>query len=134
MADVLAPAVPAAPTRSAADNFMRKLLRVPADKPKASRREANKAFSTSILVSAVRCILTYIVLPFVAPILGIAKDVGPLIGIPIGIAAVVCNVLSMRRFFAADHKWRWAYAAIGTTVIAFMMVFMVRDLADLIAH
>lgn len=112
---------------------MRSLLRVPADRPKASRREANKAFSTSILVSAVRCLLTYIVLPFVAPVLGIAKDVGPWIGIPIGIAAIVFNVLSMRRFFAADHKWRWAYALIGTAVIALLLVLMAGDIADLLS-
>jgi hypothetical protein len=131
VADVLAPA--GVPTRSAADVFMRRLLRVPADKPKSTRRDANRAFSTSILVSATRCTLTYIVLPFVAPILGIAKGVGPWIGIPIGVAAIVCNVLSMRRFFAADHKYRWAYAAIAVTVIGFLIWLFVSDLAEILS-
>jgi hypothetical protein len=124
---------PAAPVeRSAADQFMRRLLRIDAGRPRGSRAEANKAFSTSILVSAVRCILTYIVLPFVAPILGIAGDVGPWVGIPIGVAAIVCNVLSMRRFWAADHKWRWAYTGIATVVIGFLLVLMATDVADLL--
>lgn len=128
---VITPA--AAPVeRPAADQFMRRLLRIDAGRPKGSRAEANKAFSTSILVSAVRCILTYIVLPFVAPILGIAGDVGPWLGIPIGIAAIVCNVLSMRRFWAADHKWRWAYTGIATVVIGFLLVLMATDAADLL--
>jgi hypothetical protein len=118
--------------RPAADQFMRRLLRVPADRPKGSRKDANKAFSTSILVSAVRCVLTYIVLPFVAPVLGVAEDVGPWVGIPIGVAAIVCNVLSMRRFWAADHKWRWAYTAIATVVIGFLLVLMATDAAELL--
>ena len=106
---------------------------MPVDRPRASRADANRAFSTSILVSAIRCILTYIVLPFVAPILGIAKDVGPWLGIAIGVAAIVCNVLSMRRFFAADHKWRWAYALIGSTVIVLLVVLMASDVAELLS-
>jgi hypothetical protein len=119
--------------RPAADQFMRRLLRIPADRPKGTRKDANKAFSTSILVSAVRCILTYILLPFVAPVLGIAKDVGPWVGIPIGIAAIVCNVLSMRRFWAADHKWRWAYTGIATVVIGFLLVLLASDAAELLS-
>ena len=124
----------AAPTaeRPAADRFVRRLLRISPDRPRGSRAEANKAFSTSILVSAVRCLLTYIVLPFVAPILGVAGDVGPWVGLPIGVAAVVCNVLSMRRFWAADHKWRWGYTAIAVVVIGFLLVMMATDVAELV--
>ena len=123
---------PTAIERPAADQLVRKLLRISPTRPKGSRKEANKAFSTSILVSAVRCLLTYIVLPFVAPVLGIAKDVGPWVGITIGIIAIVCNVLSMRRFWAADHKWRWAYTGVATVVIAFLLVLMASDVSELL--
>lgn len=118
--------------RPAADQFMRRLLRIAPDRPKGSRADADRAFSTSILVSAVRCVLTYIVLPFVAPALGIAKDVGPWVGIPIGLVAILCNVLSMRRFWAADHKWRWGYTAIATIVIGLLLVLMATDVAELL--
>ena len=82
------------------------------------------------MVSATRCILTYIVLPFVAPVLGFAAGVGPIIGIPIGIVAIVCNVLTIRRFWAADHRWRWAYTALALTVISLLLVLMAKDLAS----
>jgi hypothetical protein len=100
----------------------------------AHRREAaaEKAFSTSILISATRCLLTYVVLPFVAPLIGIAKDVGPGFGILIGVVAIGSNVLTIRRFHRAQHRWRWAYTAIAVTVIAMLLVLMARDLADLI--
>jgi hypothetical protein len=118
--------------RPAADVAVRRLLRIP-DGPPAPEGAAQRAFSTSILVSATRCLLTYIVLPFVAPALGLAAGVGPAIGIPIGVVAIGFNVLTIRRFWAADHRWRWAYTAIGLTVIALLVVLMVEDLLDLVA-
>ena len=118
--------------RPAADAAVRRLLRIP-EGPPAPEGAAQRAFSTSILVSATRCLLTYIVLPFVAPALGLAAGVGPALGIPIGIVAIGCNILTIRRFWAADHRWRWAYTAIALTVIALLLVLMVEDILDLVA-
>jgi hypothetical protein len=100
----------------------------------AQSREAaaQRAFSTSILVSATRCLLTYIVLPFVAPAFGVAADVGPGLGIAIGAVAIGSNVLTIRRFHAAQHRWRWAYTAIALTVITLLLVLMVGDVIDLL--
>jgi hypothetical protein len=118
--------------RPAADVAVRRVLRIP-DGPPAPEGAAQRAFSTSILVSATRCLLTYIVLPFVAPALGLAAGVGPAVGIPIGVVAIGFNVLTIRRFWAADHRWRWAYTAIALTVIALLLVLMVEDILDLVA-
>ncbi len=117
--------------RPAADTAVRRLLRIP-EGPPAAENAAQRAFSTSILVSATRCLLTYIVLPFLAPIMGLAAGVGPAVGIPIGVAAIGSNVLTIRRFWAADHRWRWAYTAIALTVIALLLVLMVEDILDLV--
>lgn len=118
--------------RPAADVAVRRLLRIP-DGPPASEGAAQRAFSTSILVSATRCTLTYLVLPFLAPALGLAAGVGPAVGIPIGVVAIGSNVLTIRRFWAADHRWRWAYTAIALTVIALLLVLMVEDVLGLVA-
>ncbi len=118
--------------RPAADVAVRRLLRIP-DGPPAPEGAAQRAFSTSILVSATRCLLTYIVLPFLAPALGLAAGVGPAVGIPIGVVAIGSNVLTIRRFWAADHRWRWAYTTIALTVIALLLVLMVEDVLDLVA-
>jgi hypothetical protein len=66
-------------------------------------------------------------------VLGFAAGVGPVIGIPIGVAAIVCNVLTIRRFWAADHRWRWAYTALSLTVISLLVVLMVNDLASVLS-
>jgi hypothetical protein len=110
---------------------MRRLLRIP-DGHTATEGAAQRAFSTSVMVSAVRCVLTYLVLPFVAPALGLAAGVGPAIGIPVGIVAIVFNVMTIRRFWAADHRWRWAYTGLALTVIALLLVLMAQDLASLL--
>ena len=117
--------------RPAADVAVRRLLRIPEGQT-ASVDSAQRAFSTSVLVSAIRCTLTYLVLPFLAPALGLAAGVGPAIGIPVGVVAIACNVMTIRRFWAADHRWRWAYTALSLTVIALLVVLMVRDIAALV--
>ena len=110
---------------------MRKLLRVDAA-PRRSRTELHQAFSRSILVSAARCLLTYVLLPFVAPAFHLAAGVGPWIGLPLGTVAVVSNVVSMRRFWAAEHRWRWAYTVVGASVIVLVLMLMAADVADLL--
>jgi hypothetical protein len=121
------------PVRSDADRFMRRLLRLPVDGPKASATEARKAFQTSLLVATLRCTLMYIVFPFVLPAVGIASNVGPWVGLPIGILAVVAIMMSVRRFWRADHSKRWHYTIFGGAVMAFLVVLIVRDFLEIVA-
>jgi hypothetical protein len=118
--------------RSNADRFMRRLLRLPVDGPKATAADAQKAFQTSILVATVRCLLMYVVFPFVLPAIGVASGVGPWIGLPISLAAIVAIVMSIRRFWRADHSKRWHYTVLGTTVIGFLVYLVITDLNELI--
>jgi hypothetical protein len=118
--------------RPAADEAMRRLLRIDDRAPRQTDDELRRGFSQSMLVSAVRCILTYIVLPFVTPLLGLAAGVGPVLGIAIGVVAITFNVRTIRRFWMAEHRWRWAYTAIGGTVMAMLVVLIALDLVELL--
>jgi hypothetical protein len=118
--------------RSPADRFVRRILRLPVDAPAGTADGARKAFQTSLAVATVRCLLMYIVFPFVLPAIGLASDVGPAIGLAISAAAIVCIVMSMRRFWRADHPMRWWYGALGSTVLCLMVVLVVTDLASLL--
>ena len=40
--------------------------------------------------------------------------------------------MSIRRFWRADHSKRWHYTVLGTTVIGFLIVLVVRDLTELL--
>ncbi len=89
-------------------------------------------FSTSILLSGIRCIVAYIVFPWLLPALGLARGVGPGIGVVIGLVAIAFNVASIRRFHASDHHWKWPITALNVTVIAMLGVLLVMDVADLV--
>ena len=123
---------PLTPPRSNADRFMRRLLILPTEAPQASAADAQRAFQTSILVATFRCLLMYIVFPFVLPAIGLASDVGPWIGLAISVVAIVAIVMSVRRFFRADHSKRWHYTVLGTAVIAFLLYLVVQDVAEII--
>jgi hypothetical protein len=117
---------------SDADRFMRRLLCLPVDAPKATAADAQRAFQTSLMVATVRCLLMYIVFPFVLPAVGLSAGVGPWIGLPISVAAIVAIVMSIRRFWRADHSKRWHYTILGTAVIGFLVVLVVLDLTELL--
>lgn len=129
----LCEAAPSYRSHAPADRFMRRLLRLPAGAPQGTAAEARSAFQTSIAVASVRCLLMYIVFPFVLPALGVASGVGPLIGIPIGVVAIVAITYSMRRFWRADHAKRWHYTVLGGAVIVFMVGLIIRDVLSLMS-
>ena len=112
---------------------MRRLLRLPPDNPRASRVAAQQAFSRSVWISAARCLLTYIILPILGPIVGFSGRVGPVLGLAVGAVSMVAIVASIRRFFAADHRWRWRYTAIGGSILVLLVVQSVIDIGDLAA-
>ncbi len=85
-----------------------------------------------MIVSGIRCTLTYVILPFVTPLIGIAPGVGPVLGLTLGSVAIAANLMSMRRFWRAEHPWRRPVTAIHVAVIAFLAVMMANDLVELI--
>jgi hypothetical protein len=123
---------PAPPTRSRADEAMRHLLRVPEDRAPIDESETHRIFSVSIFLSALRCLLTYIALPVVLPAIGLAKGVGPVIGIPIGVLALTFDYLGIRRFWLADHRQRWLFSAIYAAVGTMVFALLVIDIVDLV--
>jgi hypothetical protein len=121
-----------APERSRADQTMRRLLRVPDGQTPIDESETHRIFSASIFLSALRCLLSYIVLPVVLPAIGLARGVGPAIGIPIGILALTFDYLGIRRFWLADHRQRWAFSALYAVVGTMVLVLLIVDIVDVV--
>ena len=112
------------------DAFMRRLLRLPAGAdPNAT---AEKAFSTSILISSVRCLLTYVLLPLLKPVVDLSGGVGPILGLVIGAVSATAIIFSMRRFWRADHRLRWAYTVVGGGILVLLAIQAVGDVAALV--
>jgi hypothetical protein len=117
--------------RPASERMMRRLLRIPESGPTETEDRAYRLFSTSIVLSALRCLLTYIILPILTPIIGAAKGVGPAIGIPLAIVALIFDVRGIRRFWLADHRWRWYMTGVYALVMAFVLALLIGNLISI---
>ncbi len=118
--------------RSSADRMVCDLLRIP-DGPRVSLFAAESAMRTSIILSGIRCTLTYIVIPFIVPFIGLAASVDAPLGIAVGVAAMLSLVTTVRRFFMAHHPKRWWYTWFAIVMFGFLIVLMVRDSLRLFA-
>ena len=95
--------------------------------------EAARLFSLSIVISGTRCLLTYIVFPWVLPVLGIAGGVGPAVGVAVGVVAIAFNLLSIRRWRGSGHAWRVPLMTLNSVVIVFLLVLVALDVSELVS-
>ncbi len=86
----------------------------------------------SILISAVRCTLAYVILPFVAPAIGLAAGVGPAVGIPIAVVALWANVASIRRHWHTGHRWKWPISLLNAGIVVLLVILLVLDVGQLL--
>jgi prepilin signal peptidase PulO-like enzyme (type II secretory pathway) len=116
------------PPRSAADRLARQLLRVDQAEPRALM-----PLKGSLVISAVRCVITYAIIPAMAPVLtglgGLAAPIAIILSVVAGIMAVV----SLRRVWLADWSRRWAYTAFILVVLALLATTVVFDVRTMLA-
>jgi hypothetical protein len=105
----------------------------PARPVPGDENEAARLFSLSIVISGTRCLLTYIVFPWVLPVLGIAGGVGPVVGVIVGVVAIGFNLLSIRRWRASGHAWRVPLMTLNSVVIVFLLVLVALDVSELVS-
>ena len=96
-------------------------------------QSASKTFSTSMVISGIRCTLSYVVFPWLLPLAGVAGGITAGLGLPIGLIAIFFNVLSIRRFWTSNHNLKWIIATINAGVIILLLILVVMDLADLLS-
>lgn len=112
------------------DRFISRILFVPppaqAETPTADK--AQRTFSLALVFSGVRCILQYVVLPFVLPLVGIAGDFAVHISIVINVAAIFAIIYSLRRFWMVGYRHRWRYLPIALTALVLLVAFLVLDI------
>ncbi len=92
---------------------------------------AERTFSFSIVVSGLRCALTYVIFPWLLPAAGWAGGVGPGLGLGIGAVAVGFNVVSIRRAWTLRHRYRWLIMALNSGVLVLLVILAVIDIGDL---
>jgi prepilin signal peptidase PulO-like enzyme (type II secretory pathway) len=116
------------PPRSAADRLARQLLRVDQAEPRALM-----PLKGSLVISAVRCVITYAIIPALAPVLTGLGGLAAPIAIVLSFVAGVMAVVSLRRVWLADWSRRWAYTAFILVVLALLATTVVFDARTLLA-
>ncbi len=115
---------------SGADRMMLRVLRLP-ERQSGTDADARSAFQKSIVISSIRCLLTYIILPFVVPTVGFFASIAPGLSIVVSLVAITSIVISMRRFWRVRHGQRWAYTVLGGLMLCFILFLLIRDIAAL---
>lgn len=138
-----APTAPAAnvdgPDRSAgrADRFMRALLRVPAESANGAAdgtatASAHRALRAAMVISGLRCLATYLVIPILVPIVSVAGVVAGPLSIALCVVAFVSGTAGVRRFWVSNHRAKWVYTWFMAFVFAILTVFLITDITRLV--
>ena len=94
---------------------------------------ASKTFSTSMVISGIRCTLSYVVFPWLLPLLGVAGGITAGLGLPIGLVAIFFNIWSIRRFWKSNHNLKWIVAGINVSVIILLLILVAIDISELLS-
>jgi hypothetical protein len=111
---------------------MRRLLRLSETPRPGDVHKAEQAMRRSIVITAIRCTIMYLLVPFVAPAVGLLDAVSEPLSIALSAAAAVLITMSVRRFWRANHRKRWHYTAFATVVLATLVVTVVGDVRSLL--
>lgn len=87
----------------------------------------------SLVLSAIRCVLVYAVLPLLAAVFGFSAEVAAPIGIAVSLAAIGLSIHSLRRVWLAEWGHRWAYTAFILAVLTMLVWFLVLDVRTTLA-
>jgi hypothetical protein len=118
---------------SAPDLFMRRLLHVGSIDMGATAG-AHRAFRWSILVTAIRCTILYVIVPILIPVISVARVVAAPVSIALCIFALVNGIVSVRRFWTANHPARWKYLAFMGIVFVVLLVSIFIDVTTLVSR
>jgi ABC-type iron transport system FetAB permease component len=89
---------------------------------------AQRALTFGLMLSALRCTVQYVVLPFVLPWVGVATSVSVWVTLVLGGIAIASLTRNVRYLWRLRHARRWSYLAFAVIVAASLVLFMVVDL------
>lgn len=111
---------------------MRRLLRITGEPVPGAVFDAQNKLRSSIIISGIRCIITYLLVPIVTPFISFLGVVAAPVSIALSLIAIGFGYNSMRRFWMADHRLRWRYTVFILVVWVLLIVGIGLDVASLL--
>ena len=97
-----------------------------------SSQVTTRTFSFSMVISGIRCMLSYVVFPWLLPLLNIGGLVGAGVGVSIGVVAIYFNIKSINRFRSSGHYLKRLIIPINSAVIVLLTILIGFDIATLV--
>jgi hypothetical protein len=113
--------------RSVLDRIVRQALLIENASPRAMFE-----LKGSLVLSAIRCVLTYAVVPLVVPLIGWAGVLATPLSLLLSLAAIGLAVTSLRRVWMADYRYRWPYTAFILLAVSLLVMVVVIDTRTLL--
>lgn len=115
------------------DTVMMRMLHVtPQVAEDASSAPAERAFGLSLAISGLRCILQYVVLPIVLPLLSIAGGFSLAIVLVLDILALTLLISSLRYFWRIQHPRRFDMLPLAGVIILLVIGSLSFDVWNVI--
>lgn len=114
--------------RSAVDRVVRQLLLIGDASPRALFD-----LKGSMLIAGVRCTITYIIIPFGAPVVAWLGVLGTPLSLALSVVAVGMAISSLRRVWMADYVHRYAYSLFILVAVVLLVIVIVGDVRTLTA-
>ena len=93
---------------------------------------AERALTFGLLLSAFRCTVQYVLLPFVLPWIGLASSIPPWVTLVLGGIALASLARNVRYLWRLHHARRWSYLGLASIVATALGLFMAMDLHNLL--
>ncbi|MCU0495623.1 MAG: hypothetical protein MUD01_28895 [Chloroflexaceae bacterium] len=89
---------------------------------------ASRAFSLSLLISALRCTLQYVILPVVLPLIGVMSDLSLPLVIVLDVVALLLLVRSLRYYWRTRHPRRFDMLPLSGLILLIILGSLGYDL------
>jgi hypothetical protein len=100
--------------------------------PTRTEGHLHKQLRFSIALSAVRCMLTYVVVPVLSPLVQPSFGHDPRVAIPLSVTALIFDGRALRTIWRSDLRWRLAVIAGYAVLVAGITVLVIGDIWRLV--
>jgi hypothetical protein len=119
--------VPIGAVLTPAEMVMRGVAPAP-QTPTRPDRHLHKQVRFSIVISGSRCLLSYVVIPVLSPLVQPTLGHDPSMVIPLSVVALFFDARAIRSFWRSDHRWRRMVIAGYVLLIAGIALLLAHDI------